>query len=94
MQRPSARLLVYAATDEQGAFSLENFYELIEYSLFLGPFITTLFIALGVGTLACAVAMPLAWLVARTDVPWRRTLRFLVMTSFITPPFLGAVAWL
>jgi len=90
---PFGWLVFYAITDEQGAFSLTNFEELTEYSLFLGPFITTLFISLGVGALACAVAMPLAWLVARTNVPWRRTLRFLIMTSFITPPFLGAVAW-
>jgi iron(III) transport system permease protein len=90
---PFGWLLVYSLTDEKGAFTSENFYELADESLFLGPFITTLGISLGVGALALAVAVPLAWLVARTDVPFRRTLRGLVMTSFITPPFLGAVAW-
>ena len=90
---PFGWLAVFSLTDEQGAFSLENFVELADPTLFLGPFMTTMWIAFWVGTLACAVAVPLAWLVARTDVPFRRSLRGLIMTSFITPPFLGAVAW-
>lgn len=90
---PFGWLAVFSLTDEQGTFSFENFYELADPALFLGPFITTLGIAFGVGILACALAVPLAWLVSRTDVPLRRTIRGLIMTSFITPPFLGAVAW-
>ena len=35
----------------------------------------------------------MGWLVARTDMPLRRTIRALVMASFVTPPFLGAIAW-
>src|SRR5262249_20470046 len=31
--------------------------------------------------------------VARTDMPLRRTVRALVTASFVTPPFLGAIAW-
>ncbi len=90
---PFGWLAVFSLTNEDGVFSFENFIELTDPSLFLGPFITTLGISFGVATLACVVAVPLAWLVARTDVPFRRTLRGLIMTSFITPPFLGAVAW-
>ena len=36
---------------------------------------------------------PMGWLVARTDMPLRRTVRALVTASFVTPPFLGAIAW-
>ena len=35
----------------------------------------------------------MGWLVARTDMPLRRTMRALVTASFVTPPFLGAIAW-
>jgi len=90
---PLGWLAAFSVTNESGTLSWENFAELADPSLFLDPFITTLGIALGVGTLACGAAVPLAWLVARTDVPFRRTLRGLIMTSFITPPFIGAVAW-
>ena len=39
------------------------------------------------------MAAPIGWLVARTDMPLRRTVRILVTASFVTPPFLGAIAW-
>jgi iron(III) transport system permease protein len=35
----------------------------------------------------------MGWAVARTDVPMRGTIRALVTASFVTPPFLGAIAW-
>src|ERR1700760_953039 len=35
----------------------------------------------------------MAWLVARTDLPFKRLIRTLVLASFVTPPFLGAFAW-
>jgi iron(III) transport system permease protein len=57
------------------------------------PFAIALGMALGVGALSCAIAAPLAWLVARTDLPGRRLVRALVTASFVTPPFLGAIAW-
>ena len=42
---------------------------------------------------AGGAALPLAWLVARSDMPLRRSIRTLVTASFVTPPFLGAIAW-
>ena len=53
----------------------------------------TLVMAFWVGVVSVAIGAPLAWLTARTDLPGRRPVRALVMASFVTPPFLGAVAW-
>ena len=53
----------------------------------------TLVMAFWVGIVSVAIGAPLAWLTARTDLPGRRLVRALVMASFVTPPFLGAVAW-
>jgi iron(III) transport system permease protein len=35
----------------------------------------------------------LAWLVGRTDLPWRGFFRTAFVLPFITPPFIGALAW-
>ena len=35
----------------------------------------------------------MGWLVARTDLPFAASIRALVTASFVTPPFLGAIAW-
>ncbi len=83
----------FGATDKSGAPTLANFARLVSDPGFVGAFLTTLAIALGVALLSCLAATPLAWLVARTDLPFRRTIRVLVMASFVTPPFLGAIAW-
>jgi iron(III) transport system permease protein len=54
---------------------------------------STLVLGVGSGALALAIGAPLAWLSARTDLPWRGTIQHLIMASFVTPPFLGAFAW-
>jgi iron(III) transport system permease protein len=59
----------------------------------LHPLLLSLGVAFAVAVICGAVASPLAWLVARTDLPWKRGFRLLVLASFVTPPFLGAVAW-
>jgi len=46
-----------------------------------------------VSVICCLVAAPMGYIVARTDMPLRRAVRMLVMASFVTPPFLGAIAW-
>ena len=53
----------------------------------------TVVLAFWVGLASVAVGAPLAWLTARTDVPGRGLIRGLVLASFVTPPFLGAFAW-
>jgi len=53
----------------------------------------TVVLAFWVGLASLALGAPLAWLTARTDVPGRGVIRGLVMASFVTPPFLGAFAW-
>ncbi|MBI4506511.1 MAG: iron ABC transporter permease [Chloroflexi bacterium] len=50
-------------------------------------------IAAAVGVLSVLIAVPLAWLVARTDLPGASHFRIAVFASFVTPPFLGALAW-
>ncbi len=83
----------YSITDAKGALSLANFARLATDQTFIRPYLTALIVAASVAAGASLVATPLAWLVARTDLPLRRTIRALVTASFVTPPFLGAIAW-
>src|SRR5690348_7718579 len=90
---PMAWLFVYAFTDQAGAFTLANFHRLVVDASYLDPLLTTFELAILSAIICCAVAAPMSWLVARTDMPLRRTVRLLVTASFVTPPFLGAIAW-
>jgi len=53
----------------------------------------TVVLAFWVGLASLAIGAPMAWLSARTDLPGKRVIRSLMMASFVTPPFLGAFAW-
>jgi iron(III) transport system permease protein len=90
---PLSWLVYYAFTDKSGAFSVANFGRLVTNADFLDPMLTTFTLATLSAIICCAVAAPMGWLVARTDMPLRRTVRILVTASFVTPPFLGAIAW-
>ncbi len=90
---PLGWLVYYSLVDKEGAFTLANFAALATEATMRRPFVLAIGMALGVGALSCAIATPLAWLVSRTDLPGRRVVRALVTASFVTPPFLGAIAW-
>jgi iron(III) transport system permease protein len=90
---PLGWLLWYGLTDKAGLPTAANFIRIFSERGFVSPFVTTLGIAAGVALACCVVATPLAWLVARSDMPGHRLIRLLVMASFVTPPFLGAIAW-
>src|SRR5262249_49627401 len=90
---PMSWLVYYSLVDRTGAFTLENFGRLFTDSTFVDPLITTVIISVSSSLICCVAAAPMSWLVARTALPLRRTVRALVTASFVTPPFLGAIAW-
>jgi len=90
---PLSWLAIYAFTDKARHPTLQNFVTLFTNPDFLDPLLTTAIIATTSAVICCLVAAPISWLVSRTDMPGRQTIRSLVTASFVTPPFLGAVAW-
>jgi iron(III) transport system permease protein len=89
---PMSWLVYYSFTDK-GSFTLNNFVKLVTDPTFIDPLVTTVILATSSSVICCVIAAPMGWLVARTDMPLRRTIRALVTASFVTPPFLGAIAW-
>ncbi len=73
--------------------TLQRYLEVFTNEQFLKAIWNTLIISTWVGVIAVVIGALLAWLVTRTDLPWKKAIRALVMASFVTPPFLGAFAW-
>src|SRR5437868_6480165 len=90
---PMSWLAYFSVTDRAGHLTLDNFARLVTDPTFIDPLVTTVILATSSAIVCCVVAAPMGWLVARTDMPLRRTIRALVTASFVTPPFLGAIAW-
>jgi iron(III) transport system permease protein len=90
---PMFWLLYFSVTDRSGALTLDNFHRLATDPSFIDPLVTTFILATTTSVICCIAAAPMGWLVARTDLPGARMVRLLVTASFVTPPFLGAIAW-
>jgi iron(III) transport system permease protein len=90
---PLSWLFFYSVSDGKGSVTLTNFTRLFTDPTFLDPLMTTFIIATTSAVVCCLVAAPMGWLVARTDLPYSGVIRALVTASFVTPPFLGAIAW-
>lgn len=89
---PLIVLVVTSVLGREG-LTLAHYVEVLTTPTFQRPVVVTIVAAFGAGTLATLVGVPLAWAVARTDMPGRRLVQFTVIASFVTPPFLGANAW-
>jgi iron(III) transport system permease protein len=90
---PVGWLVVTSLRDAAKAFTLDHYRHLFVDPAFVKPLVTTLWTSAAVGVLCVISAAPMAWLVARTDLPGKRLMRTLILASFVTPPFLGAFAW-
>src|SRR5881227_764510 len=90
---PMSWLIYFSVTAKAGGLTFDNFTKLVTDPTFIDPLVTTVILATSSAIICCAIAAPMGWLVARTDMPLRRTIRALVTASFVTPPFLGAIAW-
>src|SRR3954469_22448386 len=70
--------LGYYGFTHKGKFLLQNFLTLVNDPTLRDPLITTFILATSTSLICCVVAAPMGWLVARTDMPLRRTVRLLV----------------
>lgn len=90
---PVGWLAFFAVSDRSGDLTFGNFEALLSDPDLLDPLLTSLSLSISVAVFAVLAAAPLAWIVSRTDLPARRVIRALMTASFVTPPFLGAIAW-
>ncbi len=92
---PFVYLLVTSFKSEKtGAFTLANYAAAYGRDRYVQALFNSLELGACAALLAGVFAVPLAWAVSRTDMPGRGLTRMLVLATFITPPYTGAVAWI
>ena len=67
-----------AFANPQNAIALGN-------SLYTSAVVTLLTVLIGTG---------MAWLITRSDLPFKRYFRGLIFLTFITPPYIGTIGWI
>ncbi len=76
-----------------GAFTLEFFREALSGRLYLQALINSLVLGAWTGLFSLLLGLPLAWAVARTNVPGKGLITLTANLSYLSPPFLTAIAF-
>ena len=85
--------LAYVSVGSEAGVTLAHYRKVFTDPRMQKALWNTVILAFWVGLASLVIGVPMAWLSARTDLPGKRLIRGLMMASFVTPPFLGAFAW-
>lgn len=76
-----------------GDYSLSNYIQLLQSPRFFESFANTFTVG-GVSTFfAVLLGTSMAWIVARTNIPFKRILGVLILVPFFLPGFISAISW-
>jgi len=91
---PLGRLLWASLLGDDGGFTLKHYRAFLAYPYYSRT-IGHSFLVSGLVTLAAlVVAVPVAFLVARVDIPGKAVLKSLAILPLVSPPFIGAYSWI
>jgi len=79
---------------EGGPLTLANFVEVYSDVGTYEVLVNTLLFALGSVSVALLFAVPLSWLLMRTDIPFKKTFYVLLTVGILIPVFLRTIAWI
>lgn len=92
---PLFRLIQISLQDtDTGAFTWMNYFTAYSRTRYITAMLNSLRLGVSVTVICLILAVPIAWAVSRTDMPFKGTIRILVLGAFVTPPYLGAIAWI
>ena len=78
----------------EGSLTFKYFSKILSSKSTLTALKNTLIISLGTALLSLSLAIPLSWLLTRTDIPNQSRWRSLFCLPYAIPPYIGAMAWI
>ena len=85
--------LLWGAVTADGRLTTEHFRDAVSSRLYTQALRNSLVLGVSTAILSVAVGLPLAWAVSRTNVPGKRFIHLTAIVSYLTPPFLTAIAF-
>ena len=89
---PMYHLIVASFTTRDG-LSLANYAQIFRVRRFQEAMLNSLLLGVASSVFGVAIGTLLAWLVSRTNMPWRRLIHVCVLGSFAVPAFVNALSW-
>lgn len=86
-------ILLYDSIMLDGAINFENYRNVYSQNVNWRALTNTINLSLLVMVASVIITFPLAWLVGRTDLPGKKGFRTLLVSSYMIPPYVGAIAW-
>ncbi len=86
-------LIFFNALWVDGAFNLADTIKVLSEPETYRALINSLILASGVTVTGTIVGTFFAWLVTRTDLPYKGAMKVLFLVPFMLPSFIGALAW-
>jgi len=90
---PLVRLFKGSIFTPEGELTFIYFQNILKDRALLEAFRNSMAIAIGATLISLLTGVPMAWAVSRTDIPLKNFIRNFTTVSMVTPPFLGAIAW-
>lgn len=86
-------ILLYDSVMLDGALNFDNYRDVYSQDVNWRALTNTVQLSLAVMVASVLITFPLAWLVGRTNLPGKKTFRTLLVSSYMIPPYVGAIAW-
>ena len=91
---PLSIVFIRSVTDSGGNITLKNFEKFFATQYYRDVLRNSVFVS-GVTTIFCIlIGVPMAYMITRFDLKTKRMLNVLVILSLMSPPFIGAYAWI
>jgi iron(III) transport system permease protein len=85
--------LIVGSVWSEGAFSLAQFQRALTGRLTVSALLNSLILGAWTALFSILIGVPLAWAVARTNVPAKKLFYLTANLSYLSPPFLTAIAF-
>jgi iron(III) transport system permease protein len=89
---PIGSLLIGSVRSDSG-WTLDYFARVVSARLYVQSLINSLVLGAWTGLFSIVIGVPLAWAVSRTNVPGKRLILVTANLSYLSPPFLTAIAF-
>lgn len=91
---PLGRLLWASLLAEGGGFTLKHYRDFLAYPYYSRTIGHSFLVSSLVTAAALLVAVPVAFLLARVQIPGKPLLKSLAILPLVSPPFIGAYSWI
>jgi len=85
--------ILFISLTRGGAFSIQSYVQLFSERSLLSSFANSIGVSVAASVIALLFGVPLAFIAVRTDLKYRGLIALFAMIPFITPAFIGGLAW-